>query len=133
MEFAAPALLALLPLAAVPIVVHLLYKRRRTTIDFPSLWLLRNVELRLYEVRHERGGARHHLVGRDGGTCNAAGRCVWNAPVRPTTYYSDGSVYQEFYYQVRCDGGWAYHSGSSGRVGAGRTGAYGVTISMRRR
>ncbi|MHC4934285.1 MAG: vWA domain-containing protein, partial [Planctomycetota bacterium] len=54
MIFANPALLALLPLAVVPVVVHLLYKRRRATIELPSLWLLRNVELRLSPRRKLR-------------------------------------------------------------------------------
>jgi len=54
MVFGSPALLALLPLALAPLVVHLLYKRRRATIDLPSLWLLRNVELRLSPRRKLR-------------------------------------------------------------------------------
>ncbi|MHC4670346.1 MAG: BatA domain-containing protein, partial [Planctomycetota bacterium] len=54
MHFAAPALLALLPLALTPVLVHLLYKRRRATIDLPSLRLLRHVELQLSPRRKLR-------------------------------------------------------------------------------
>ncbi len=55
MSFLAPALLAGLAAIAIPVIVHLVQRERRTVVAFPSLMFLRRISrryIRFQKLRH---------------------------------------------------------------------------------